>query len=689
MPSVYDQQTNLNARGKYAPSVNYYATVRQPNAVEPRLEKVKAEPIKIDFTTLANAMTDVKGMEIKQVMEEKELAARKELAELEDARLREFHRDEMGIKADELGLRQQELGLQAWKYGKDYEIDLAKLELDKEKAAKEKKSDLATRLFSQRLESENQKLLQKGESYRRQYNMNIRTAYAEAVNSIGSGDIGAINTLFYDRTAVGTSYKGLLDADKDISKDMAKEETNQYKTVYGESPWLQSMSPENARYTYNTITNQMRVYADTQKVLDTNSGATQEEIDAAIKQRQNAGIGMGKGVMFSKLFNFRTQIGKEALTNPGRALELLKRESAQTLINSGVDVNEAMAYVDVVASQLHLKDFISSYAKSKKLDATVAANIFNETITNQKLDMVDNIPGGAMLYAIPTQYVEAAIRSGNADTVKKVMDMYGNIEAYGRIRRGEYTPEQLASVMNLTGINNPAVANSTLDIMMMRKIQPGFIFADQMNFMADKAYIDILQKGGISNERDVDVMAYNGKIANWSSFAKKCETVGSKEGMQKCILAEEVTYMLGNQELIRATQDLANSRSIGGENKDVKYRYTSQGGFEFGFTGDNVDITADNYNKMKKVQDLINQQQVSPDAKREFLLRFKGLEGLEMYNGIGEFRTEPNILQKATSTITDIDRATLEASSKITPNVGEDSEELDKKIDEEISRLKD
>lgn len=85
MPSVYDQQTNLNARGKYAPSVNYYATVRQPNAVEPRLEKVKADPIKIDFTSLGNAVTNVANAKAKTDITIAELDYKERLKQQETA----------------------------------------------------------------------------------------------------------------------------------------------------------------------------------------------------------------------------------------------------------------------------------------------------------------------------------------------------------------------------------------------------------------------------------------------------------------------------------------------------------------------------------------------------------------------------------------------------------------------------
>lgn len=111
MPSVYDQQTNLNARGKYAPSVNYYATVREPNAVEPRLEKVKADPINIDFTSLANALTSVKEGEYKlqasalQMEQDMRNAAadrqlKIDLANMEDARARELSDRELQNRWD-------------------------------------------------------------------------------------------------------------------------------------------------------------------------------------------------------------------------------------------------------------------------------------------------------------------------------------------------------------------------------------------------------------------------------------------------------------------------------------------------------------------------------------------------------------------------------------------------------------
>lgn len=111
MPSVYDTQTNLSARGKYAPSVNYYATVREPNAVEPRLEKVKADPINIDFTSLANALTSVKEGEYKlqasalQMEQDMRNAAadrqlRIDLANMEDARARELSDRELQNRWD-------------------------------------------------------------------------------------------------------------------------------------------------------------------------------------------------------------------------------------------------------------------------------------------------------------------------------------------------------------------------------------------------------------------------------------------------------------------------------------------------------------------------------------------------------------------------------------------------------------
>ena len=137
MPSVYDQQTNLNARGKYAPSVNYYATVREPNAVEPRLEKVKVEPINIDFTSLANAITDVKGMEIKQEQAREEREYDKWKFTEQQAQARELADLDMAYKnrALDVQLRGQDLNYALQKEQND--INRIKALKEIEKSAKD------------------------------------------------------------------------------------------------------------------------------------------------------------------------------------------------------------------------------------------------------------------------------------------------------------------------------------------------------------------------------------------------------------------------------------------------------------------------------------------------------------------------------------------------------------------------
>ena len=394
---LFNEQTNLAGQGRFSPGVTYYAGIRAPSQPIPSLPKSDSS-FNIDLSSIGNAMIAAKESETKLGMAaiemeqnlqqaEKDRELRRDLAAMEDARVRDIATmQEQGANArldKELASKWQIASLknatelEKLKYKKaasqkDQIKALANLALSTDKYLREKYIDYANGNIGE-LEW-NSILNEKINSIATNTGANVQDLYT-AANSIGY------------KQGIGATVQANVDEAKKVAEDAYDQRKALAQTL---NPGLYATNPETAMAQaegFKQRSAQIRQYQSLREI----PGQSQHIVDFANNQINSDVKNVALDIALASASAAQNELGTRSLSNPSEYLDLTKQIAAAEIVaETGLGYGEVRPLIDAAYMESGINGTVNSIYTEAGSNTQYIEKMLQYTKDAGMLDIMQN-----------------------------------------------------------------------------------------------------------------------------------------------------------------------------------------------------------------------------------------------------------------------------------------------------------
>lgn len=380
---LFNQQTNLQSQGRFAPGVNYYAGIRAPSQPMPNIPKAESS-FNIDLSRIGDAMVAASESETKLGMAavemehnlqqaEKDRQFKMDLYKLEDTRARELKDKELAMQWQIANLKNdtelQKISAQKKNSIKDQTKALANLALASDKELREWYVDWSNGNMDQ-LEWES-RLNNKITTIATNTGANIQDLYTAA------GSMGY-------KVGMGSVAQGVVDTEKTLREQQLTQDI----TTGG------ILSPQASESEKATIGAQFR--ADTQNVIDMNRilsdpNSTQMEKDMAKRILGYNQDKMIDTVMLRSMTDVYNNLNN--VSNPVGFLKDSKDFIAKNIAdNTGSDYGQVRRRTDAMFKMYGVDKTLTDITKWAEDNSKFSQYAYNTYMSQYKMGAIKNSP---------------------------------------------------------------------------------------------------------------------------------------------------------------------------------------------------------------------------------------------------------------------------------------------------------
>lgn len=465
--ALHNQATNLNTgRASLSPSVTYFAGIKAPKAPDVTLPKAKAG-FNIDLSRIGDAMIAAKESETKLGiaainMEENMRNAEKDrqlkidLAEKEDARLRE--------------MQDKQLAMQWQIASMQNDTELLKIQKEKERKDKDHSQALASNFFIDTMRDTTTARLNNSitpEEYATRYNQALdmtRQYYPEVnMSSIGAD----YNKLYPGLYQANTTRVLKLEDAVQQTKTNAINETIKNDPSLSASALLDPIGTEQAV---------IQRAGNVKSVVDyiqirNNPLSSEEDRQLAWRTASEAGANLAQVESVQNMYNVLSKMKGMNVRDMVYAKQAVINTTRATLSNiPGLSSNDIDYFIDQSWAQMGGDRFMEDMLNLMKQDKDVADNLLATKTNNIKLQAI-GMPGLGFFMSMPGGLQSAILQNdiiqGGGISAALGDAVFGSVavdeDGYYEYKRGlttlaTYSPQEVEKLMRLTGAETPEQA---------------------------------------------------------------------------------------------------------------------------------------------------------------------------------------------------------------------------------------
>lgn len=624
--ALYNNATNLQSQGRFAPGANYRADIKEPKKKVDALPKARSV-FNIDLQSIGNAM--IRSAELETKMQQDELARQDKLYM--------FNREQQLVEdefAADVALKEQEMedlrnyraaDLAVKREGNwlSYQASMSK---DKKTSSGKDQTpyhDYNQRLFklSQKWEQNNTPMSQRRIEAARLDNEIFQQYDPSEVN---------FNTLNSIRENYGVASVGLRKANEEIEYNQAKADEEAFQNTREKSPWLQNMSYTDARAKYNTMETQTQAFMKYMATLNS-AESTQAEKDAAFETMTKTGVNLSKYGILNKLYNSVTS-GQMNGANPLMFKQALIQDTTNDFIRAGVDPLQARDMSQYAVDSMGVDRFVKDKLELAKTSKEYSENIASALLADNKTESILNIPGYATFSnfspVIQQNYLENERKAGgnflssingyialNTSPTKAIKET-GDII----INSKTISQEDYKAMQDATGLRDPMSAAFAYYYSTGKQT----VENRYSNMSTDKQLVDVsnnlLQtsiQNSLSDNPDYQSII-EGNIIQAASVQKGAmDACENSEDKAICKLNYESTVLFSNRDVKESITNLLNIEGAWGA-APIYYKINGNS-IELEYSSESHFMTDEPYKKLHDVVKNLNKQGISGIVKLNLL----------------------------------------------------------------------
>lgn len=418
---LYQNATNLQGRGNFAPGVSYYAGIKAPTPAAPRIEKGSYN-FNIDLAPIGNAMIAAKDSETKLAMSAMEMEQnqrnadldrqlRLDIANMEDARMRDINRDKLAMD---------------WQIAElNNATELEKLKYTKSKDAKDQTKALA-RLALSRDEELRDKYIDRvnGSVSELEYN----TFLNKKINEISTATGSDPQDLYTVAASIGYTqgFGNELKAQEETAKKIREQQLTDDIALGGilnPSATAADKAATGAafRQDLNNTSNLYKIANNTTGEY----GPTAQAMGQRLFEQSADNL-----VTMSALNTMRTvQNNIPHSSNPTAFVETSKQALTDFLSQqTGVSYNDMRRRVDAVYALENVEGTLTNTLNMAQDNAQFQANVYNAYLNQSRFGAIKNSPMLRASVMFGNEYV-AGLEGEERDAIYQVMGSHliGNV----------------------------------------------------------------------------------------------------------------------------------------------------------------------------------------------------------------------------------------------------------------------
>lgn len=420
---LYQNATNLQGRGNFAPGVSYYAGIKAPTPAAPRIEKGNYN-FNIDLSPIGNALIAAKDSETKLAMSAMEMEQnqrnadldrqlRLDIANMEDSRMRDINRDKLAMD---------------WQIAQlNNATELEKLKYTKSKDAKDQTKALA-RLALSRDEELRDKYIDRINGANGVSELEYNTFLNKKINEIATATGADPQDLYTVAASIGYTqgFGNELKAQEETAKKIREQQLTDDIALGGilnPSATAADKAATGAafRQDLNNTSNLYRIANNTTGEY----GPTAQAMGQRLFEQSADNL-----VTMSALNTMRTvQNNIPHSSNPSAFVETSKQALTDFLSQqTGVSYNDMKRRVDAVYALENVEGTLTNTLNMAQGNAQFQANTYNAYLNQSRFGAIKNSPMLRASVMFGNEYV-AGLDGEVRDAIYQVMGSHliGNV----------------------------------------------------------------------------------------------------------------------------------------------------------------------------------------------------------------------------------------------------------------------